>query len=485
MGSVLRNADNGSLLWLNIATLLSSRCSNFLLALTLAPDGTSPANRIPLRCTDGGSPTTNGSSAKPDGLLIGSYIEPIPDYYGELLNTLKNFTVVPFAYDWRLDYEIIADQLRKRIEESTHGGKTVDIVAHSQGGLVVRTYLAKYWSDPRVEKVIFLGTPQLGAPKSFAILSGWQSLDPDYVAVAFGLNFETGSFVSNTFPASYELLPRFDFVTVDGKVITNASTFSQLSSRNLLDRANAVWTMLNNSKSTGVRLFAINGSGQNTLEGLSENTHNNCILPINDPTGDGTVPSKSSRGLGQFDQLYVNVEHAALPNSDIVRRSVLEILQRGTMASLTRDTRLSLTPFANDHITANTCGPLRFNIFNYANRLFTGLRDGKILTQIENSHFFRFAHNDAAILPIGRFVISLEGTAEGIGSFTAQLFSAERTPKLCMTFPELHVTKNFRGVLMMDFNKPVLLVDREGAETFVEQVEAKSSGSCDPLQSGR
>lgn len=340
MGSVLRNASNGSLLWLNMATLMTSRCSNFLLSLTLASDGSSPANHIPLRCTDGGNSTINGAPVKVDGLLAGSYRELIPNFYGDLIRTLQSdFNPVPFPYDWRLDYETIAAQLRKRIEESTRNGETVDIVAHSQGGLVVRTYLAIYGADPRLGKVIFLGTPQLGAPKSFAILSGWQSLEHYYNQVVDGLNFETGSFVSNTFPASYELLPRFDFVTVDGKLTTTDSTFTQLSNRRLLQRANAVWQMLNRSTPQGVRLFAINGSGRNTLDGLSENTQNNCILPINDPKGDGTVPSRSSRGLGQVDQIYVNVEHADLPNSEVVRKTVVEILRRGPLLDwhLTRD----------------------------------------------------------------------------------------------------------------------------------------------------
>jgi pimeloyl-ACP methyl ester carboxylesterase len=482
MGSVLRDARNGRLLWLNMATLMTSRCSNFLLSLTLASDGSTPANQIPLRCTDDGRSTITGAPVKVDGLLAGGLRELIPNFYRDLVRTLQSdFNTVPFPYDWRLDYETIAVQLRKRIEENTRNNTTVDIVAHSQGGLVVRTYLARYGADPRLGKVIFLGTPQLGAPKSFAILSGWQSLEHYYGPVVDGLNFRTGSFVSNTFPASYELLPRFDFVTVDGKLTTTGSTFTQLSNQGLLQRAKSVWQMLKQPTPQGVRLFAINGSGRNTLEGLSENTQNNCILPINDPKGDGTVPSKSSGGLGQVEQIYVNVEHADLPNSEVVRKTVLEILKRGIPSGLALDKTRSATPFANDHVVANTCGPVRFNV-NDGKGLLTGFRDGKILTQILDSQFFRFAENDAAILPVGQFVVTLEGTGEGNASFTAQLFSAESEPKLCISFPELHVTKKFSGVLLMDFNKPVLLVDREGNETFEEQVQP--AGRCDPLQRG-
>jgi hypothetical protein len=164
-----------------------------------------------------------------------------------------------------------------------------------------------------------------------------------------------------------------------------------------------------------------------------------------------------------------------------VTKTVLEVLKTGTTAGLAPDKMRSATPFANDYIVSNTCGPLHFNVHD-ARGLLTGIRDGKIFTQILDSQFFRFAHNDAAILPVGDFVVTLEGTDEGNASFTAQLFSAEGEPKLCMSFPELHVTKKFSGVLLMDFNKPLLVVDREGNETFEEQVQPVRG--CDPPANG-
>ncbi len=71
-------------------------------------------------------------------------------------------TVVGFDYpSTRVTIEESAEYLHHVIE-SLEGIDQIDLVVHSMGGLIVRTYLAKH-SDPRLHRMVMLGVPNLGA----------------------------------------------------------------------------------------------------------------------------------------------------------------------------------------------------------------------------------------------------------------------------------------------------------------------------------
>ena len=71
-------------------------------------------------------------------------------------------TVVPFEYpSTRISLQQSAEYLQSVIE-SLGSISSIDFVAHSLGGLVVRTLL-KDFSDPRLHSLVMLGTPNYGA----------------------------------------------------------------------------------------------------------------------------------------------------------------------------------------------------------------------------------------------------------------------------------------------------------------------------------
>lgn len=154
------------------------------------------------------------------------------DFYRPILKTLTEFggyrKAVPgtpmqkgerrlyiFAYDWRLDIVDNVRALGHLIEaiEQDYGNKAqqVNIVAHSMGGLIARYYLRHGTRDvldgapqlvtmagaKKVEKLILLGTPNLGSVSSLhAFISGeqvvWRRIAPATLA---------------TFPSGYQLFP--------------------------------------------------------------------------------------------------------------------------------------------------------------------------------------------------------------------------------------------------------------------------------------
>lgn len=71
--------------------------------------------------------------------------------------------VFNFMYDWRVDYDVVADEFKEYIDDvlKLTGAKKVSIYSISQGCLVVGQYLYKYSDLEQTDKVIF-DTPVLG-----------------------------------------------------------------------------------------------------------------------------------------------------------------------------------------------------------------------------------------------------------------------------------------------------------------------------------
>ena len=169
------------------------------------------------------------------------------DYYGAIIRTLEqvagysrgvpgekqdanNRQYYLFVYDWREDnvqtvrkLDALIEQIRK---DYNAPDLKVDIVAHSMGGLITRYYLRYGPEDvlndnnflvnghgfQRINKVILLGTPNLGSVS--ALLEVLQGLK-------VGLN-RIPSHVMLTWPSTYQLFPhpiRTSMITLDGKTL--------------------------------------------------------------------------------------------------------------------------------------------------------------------------------------------------------------------------------------------------------------------------
>ncbi|MCL5436123.1 MAG: alpha/beta fold hydrolase, partial [Patescibacteria group bacterium] len=111
-------------------------------------------------------------------------------------------TYFVFPYDWRLDLDNSLDSLNNKIGQIKilTGFDSVDVVAHSMGGLLVKDYLQTYGKDS-VNKLIFVGTPHLGAPKA-----GKTLLEGDNFDIHI-LNNGVMKDLAENYPAVYELLP--------------------------------------------------------------------------------------------------------------------------------------------------------------------------------------------------------------------------------------------------------------------------------------
>lgn len=89
-------------------------------------------------------------------------------------------------------------------------------MAHSQGGLVTQAALSKKESVGKVNRVLTLGTPFLGATKALGMLQYQSPCFVDEILGHCSVNKATAQEIFTNFPGAYQLLPSRDFHKVEG-----------------------------------------------------------------------------------------------------------------------------------------------------------------------------------------------------------------------------------------------------------------------------
>lgn len=184
LGSLLASVRGlSALLWLNPAILMDGHLN----LLDLAEDGR--------------------SDRSPDVHIVPIAIEKMT--YLELIRTLAAHSrLYQFPYDWRLHLETNADLLHKSIQRwnANEPDRRYVIVCHSMGGLVARTYLARYAQEAErlIERVIMIATPFHGAPAT--ALGFTSEHHPAQIIARLNEQNDTIGFTLNL-PSVYQLLP--------------------------------------------------------------------------------------------------------------------------------------------------------------------------------------------------------------------------------------------------------------------------------------
>ncbi|MDD5147048.1 MAG: hypothetical protein PHV63_00655 [Candidatus Daviesbacteria bacterium] len=281
----------------------------------------------------------------------------------------KNFFTFP--YDWRKDVRNTKDSLDNLIEtaKTASGQSQVNLVVHSMGGLVARYYISDASKAAKVNKLIELGVPHLGAVDTTKALMygkplGRQILGDFYLGVPAS---EVKDIFQNL-PTAFQLLPSktyFDFYNnssqnqpypfkddrdIDNNKITGSLDYDQ--TKTLI--SNLAYNMivfvfgetLHSSldpilnQTNGTKIYEVIGSSQPTLGQIHETwwiTWPVNIIPKIDEifiNGDGTVPlysaSLKSDSLdisGAIKIYYVEQKHSDLVSSSgIAMQTVKAIL---------------------------------------------------------------------------------------------------------------------------------------------------------------
>jgi len=419
------------------------------------------------------------------------------DFYGELLTFLKkngyaeSSLLFTFPYDWRLSNEQNATGLRGFIESivMASGQNKVDIVAHSMGGLVARRYaaLARSLGEDRLNKLIYLGTPQIGAPNSFgplafndSLLNKFLSFDCTPFGSPFGLNVKTLAEVSRTFPSAFQLLPRsrFIFSTQYKRLLTlDESYLPQPSGLGLLKSSLWVGAAQNFHDAIHDQLTAqqynIVGSGTPTLNALRLSGD-----PVTGPrvwcagsaSGDGRVTVQSATAIPGTTFFLNKVEHDKLPNNSLAQQLVLKAL-RDDLSTLPPGV-LTAPSTVKGVIEWCSASPIRVNVIDEQSRIDGIAADGSLENQIPLSNFFVFEENEGGFLIPGQ-QYSIQITALGMGVFSLTFNERDDVDNLLRSiqFTEIPIAPTSKASFQLFTDSPTAIleldIDGDGSPDFL------------------
>jgi pimeloyl-ACP methyl ester carboxylesterase len=121
-------------------------------------------------------------------------------------------TLFGFPYDWRQDYEKSFDRITQTINQAlaASGASSVDIVAHSQGGMLMKSYLIAHPEmAPKINHYVTMGTPFLGA--ALAARATSSKLGGYNFSLSGLVDNSTGYTIAKTSPAVYHLAPSYRY----------------------------------------------------------------------------------------------------------------------------------------------------------------------------------------------------------------------------------------------------------------------------------
>ena len=210
---IFKNYDDNSEIWPNVNKLIFSITDNFLNDLALNPDGTENPDK-PMKLGD---------------IIRGTHVDILGMKYDSktfegLISLLEsngyveNTNLFVFPYDWRKSNADSAEKLRDKINKilADTGADKVDLVAHSMGGLVAKKYIALNGAG-NVDQLIFIGTPQLGAPKAFKVIMEGDDMGVGYSLNSLNLklhflNPDKAKYIVQNMPGVFELLPSKKYI---------------------------------------------------------------------------------------------------------------------------------------------------------------------------------------------------------------------------------------------------------------------------------
>ncbi|MFK8331896.1 CHAT domain-containing protein [Pseudomonas sp. BJa5] len=274
--------------------------------------------------------------------------------------------VIDHHYDWRQPLQQLGSQLAATLRKhlADHPGKSIRLLAHSMGGLVVR---AAFRHDPTLWKdlithadglVVMLGTPNHGAYSMVETLLGQSDTIRMLARVDLNNSLPQILDIVGKFPGALHLLPAPEFEDVGGRspvdLFGNAS-WSQLALKNddfwfgdelgarpeatLLEQVRQSWLALGDNSwidEDPQRVAYVYGQGKNTPCGLDISGKQ--LMLRGTPQGDGTVTWRSGKlaNLPDSRHWYMPVVHGELASTAQYFPEIESLLLKRTPKRLER-----------------------------------------------------------------------------------------------------------------------------------------------------
>ena len=425
IGTELYNGND--LIWPDLAEMFNDVNDNFLTDnLSLDPGGDSLVSTI-----ENGHVIDEVRFVIP---IVNKEIQVLIPFK-PLINSLTtvgyviNETYFTFPYDWRLDLDETVKLLNQKIEEvktQTGSGK-VDMIAHSMGGLLVKDYLSEHGKGS-IDKLIFVGTPHLGAPKAGKVL-----LEGDRFNIPF-LEEDRIKEIAENSPALHELLPtqtyfnefqgylrKYKLLGTNPLMNFEETKNYFITERNknpvMFDIADDFYNKnLDSFDFSDIDAYNIAGCKTSTQTAYSFGLFDE-IGQVGYTSGDGTVPLISANyiNISSQNKFYVkDGNHAELPSTSGVRELVLEILN-GNVVNLANNVSRdqSFCNFKGKKLTWHS--PVEVHIYSDNNH--TGpIKNNAIEYGISGIDYDVIGHNKFIFLPTDEgqeYQIMANGLEEG------------------------------------------------------------------------
>ena len=137
-------------------------------------------------------------------------------------------TLFVFDYDWRLSVFDNAELLAAFVDAELPGGGAFDVLAHSMGGLIARTYALEEGGADRIARLISAGTPWRGSVQVFELLRDGWGLANNFMGGLDGFRRTVASF-----PSTFEMIPHYEGCCASGTAAgfdaTSAEAWSSLN----------------------------------------------------------------------------------------------------------------------------------------------------------------------------------------------------------------------------------------------------------------
>ncbi|MEJ0021241.1 MAG: hypothetical protein WDN47_01525 [Candidatus Doudnabacteria bacterium] len=418
MGSELYDGD--SLIWMNPTELIADFFSphNFLTNhLSLDDEGNS------INSINSGNIIERYDFAFTHTIIFEGLIQNLENN-GYTLD--QNLFVFP--YDWRLDLDIDRDELNQKILDikKQTGADKIDIIAHSMGGLITEDYINQFGTST-IDKLIFVGTPHLGAPKAAnALLSGDLGTPMSY----FINPLEVKSIALNS-PSMYELLPNKKYfnryqgyikVTSLNKVLdytdTNIYLFELGKNISLINQAQSFFAKKLEDLDYGdIKVFNIVGCKRaSTRDLFTIDDSKRKIVNIQYSNGDGTVPFVSADYSSGTEYYVKDAEHVKLPSMDGVKQLIAGILDGHETLSSNTSTNPNFCPLNGKEL--NWRSPVSVQIYDSLNNHSGPLSDGTIENNIPGVQYEVIDDEAYIFLPTDEGqTYTIQGTGTANGSF--------------------------------------------------------------------
>jgi len=502
LGTELKKGDET--LWADPARMLTSISDNFMDPLAFNKDLTSSDSVVSV---------SNVIKSE----IAFNYTEGlINEFQGQ--GYVENQNLFLFSYDWRYgvsgkyadgspngeagrtNSDLLKDKIQQILTQT--GSSKIDVIAHSNGGLVVKKYVMDNPTNNKINKAVFVGVPNTGAPKAIKALI--QGDDFGVSFGPFGLNESEMKKIAENMPVSYDLLPSQTYYNVAGSPVSqvdigyglgideptqkdlNYSDFvgyitdKGLNTTATTNSGNLHSTAFDNFdlRTAGVDLYAIDGCKTATLTNFLEVKYKDILGNyhtgydnIELKTGDGTVPFVSATNLpiNQNNKFYyLSGSHSKMMSADGGRQKIVNLISGSNLSVSSDLITQDINQCQLNGKAISVFSPLDIFVTDqYGNKL--GLADdGSIINEITNADLEILGEHKFLYLPQDggqTYSVGLRGTGTGTYTIKSENISNSQITKEEI-FSDLPVTLALTGQINIGSGSTTLSVKQNPSDVL-------------------